>query len=217
MRRRSWRRIRKTWWDNSGVIAGCWAVYQPKGAKSFAASLMDLSGNGNHASVGVAPDWDATNGWKFNGIDHYLTTTFIPALDGSQDQSMFVAFTNITGADGCLAGFTQASSKRWWLLANNDGNECRYGNGADRDVKPNLTEGVLAVAGNQGYRNGVANGSTFGPWGGPPTRTTYIGAANIGFAGWLLSGYIQALVIYNVALSADDVATVSAAMAALYP
>ena len=203
------------WWNHGGKIAGCWAAYQPKGAASLAASYSDLTGNGNDAGVGVAPDWDAINGWKFNGSTHYLTTTFIPETD--QSQSMIVAFTNVTGADGCLVGVNSATNRRFWLLANNDGDECRYGNGYDPDVKPDISAGVLAVAGDRGYRNGVVDTGVIGGYASPETPIPH--TINIGRCprtlSWYLAGYIQALAIYDVALSPGEVAVIAAAMAAL--
>jgi len=66
------------WWLSGGIAAAnCIAAYQPKGAASYAASLMDLSVTGNDAYEGIAPTWDATNGWTFNGT-YFLKTGIIP-------------------------------------------------------------------------------------------------------------------------------------------
>ena len=42
------------WWDDDGAIGCCVGAWQPKGAASYAASLLDLSGNGNDVIEGQA-------------------------------------------------------------------------------------------------------------------------------------------------------------------
>ena len=89
------------WWEAGGA-SGAVAVYQPKGAASYAASLTDLSGNENDASEGTAPDWDADNGWKFNGSDDYLDTGLVIA----SGYTIIVRFSNVAD-NGYLFGISE--------------------------------------------------------------------------------------------------------------
>jgi hypothetical protein len=203
------------WWDPNNDGLCIWAAYQPKGAANLAASYVDLSGNGNNCAPGVAPVWDAVNGWQFNGVNQWLDSFFQPQND--QSQSMLVQFTNFVfgGAHECLAGCTQAD--RFKLdLAVWAANNKRYCNGGMVGVAVAFAAGNMGVAGNQGYRNGVADGGAIAPYGAPLNLNAYIGAANIwGAAGQFCQVDIQAFALYDCALTAPQVAAVAAAMAAL--
>lgn len=80
------------------------AAYQPKGSSSLAASYINLISPGTFdAAPGVAPTWDAVNGWTFNGSTQYLTTGIIPTTN--QAYSMMVRFQNWSLVSGrVLAG-----------------------------------------------------------------------------------------------------------------
>jgi len=70
------------WWNNNGAFSGCIAAYKPLGAASYAASLLDLSGTGNNASEGVAPDWDTNVGWTGNATSWLETGVTIDSNNG---------------------------------------------------------------------------------------------------------------------------------------
>ena len=57
------------WYLAGGIsAANCLAAYQPKGAASLAASYSNLANPGTYnAAPGVAPTFDASTGWTFNG------------------------------------------------------------------------------------------------------------------------------------------------------
>ena len=82
-------------------------------------------------------------------------------------------------------------------------------------MAPNQATGNLAVAGQQGYRNGVAEGAVMfsgGPW----TQDIYIGGRNGGGVfGAPLHGEVVAFAAYSCTLTAPEVLTVETAMAAL--
>ena len=83
-------------------------------------------------------------------------------------------------------------------------------------ASPALAVGVLAVAGQQGYRNGVAEGTPCDAWDTVSDKPIYILCRNNnGTPGSIFTGTIAAVAIYSSALSAAQVAAVSAAMAAL--
>ena len=204
------------WFDNGGKIGGCWAAYQPKGAASLAASYIDLTGNGHDATPIVAPTWNISNGWIFNGSDQYLLTSFIPAVD--QSQSMLVQFTNLTrygtdintSANPCGVdeggnqdfGFDCGASAQWW------------NNGSYLNNSQTPTEGNLGIGGSKAYIDGVDQGSSI-PTGSTITLPVAIGCENRATPRNYASVYIQALAIYDVALSPGEVAVIAAAMAAL--
>jgi hypothetical protein len=192
------------WWDPWGQDWCLWAVYQPRGAASLADSLIDLSGNGNDAAIGKAPSWDAVNGWGFDGNTTYLTTAFTPDID--QSQSVVVRYSGFTSNhdEVLFGGYID-----WYLniRANSNGTEVSYGNGAEAAQAPGLAAGNLAVAGDQGYRNGAADGGTIAPAGEGACAPIYIGANNNnGVADSFAEVYIQALVIFDCTLPADEMA-----------
>lgn len=198
------------WWDPTGAGLCIWAAYQPKGAASLAASYTDLSGNGNNAGVGVAPTWDAVNGWKFNGINQYLTTTFVPQDD--QSQSVLVQFTNVSGAAGHIFGMIQAANCRMFINPSNLGNTY-YSNGSgNTGGVPDTTAGNLAVAGSSAYRNGAPHAGVIAAYGAVPVVACWIGRAN---GGLFQAAYIQALALYDCTLTAPQVLAVATAMSLL--
>ena len=204
------------WWNPDGSIACAWAAYQPKSAASFAASLTDLTGNGNNAGDpggAATPSWDAVNGWKFDGAGNYLTTTFTLATD--QSQSVLVQYTNVTNV-GYLTGMR--GNGDWMLLRPDIGAaNVLYRHGSANVLSaPRLLAGNLGIAGNQGYRNGASDGGLLAGWGGAGTTSLYIGAYNrAGAALTPIAAYAQAVAIYDCTLTAPQVALVAAAMAAL--
>jgi hypothetical protein len=198
------------WWDPNVEGLCIWAAYQPKGALNFAASLVDLSGTGNDAiDPGGAntPGWDAVNGWTFDGIAQYLVTTFVP--DNDQSQSVLVQFTDVTNTFWALGQFDAAN--RSFAICPNRPN-VRYDNGTARTVVPSLLAGNLGIAGDQGYRNGVADGAVMAGWGGAAVLPVTIGARS-GVAYGAL--YIQSLALYTCVLTAPQMLAVETAMALL--
>ena len=205
------------WYDPNEEGLCIWAAYQPVYADSFADSLVDISGNGNDAGIGVAPTWDEDNGWMFDGLTQYLTTTFIPQND--QSQSILVQFTGAAGIS-YIAGMSDGA------VRNFGGNPALFGAGGialyeNGNVIPLVGQGYVngnwAIAGNQGYRNGVAHGGAIGAWAGAATRAVYIGCANIGAPANYFPGNIQALAIYNCALTPGQVLAIATAMAVIEP
>jgi hypothetical protein len=205
-----------SWWDPNGEGLSVWAAYEPKGAASLAASYTDMSGNGNDAGVGVAPTWDTTNGWKFNGSTQYLTTAF--AAQNDQSQSILIQYTNwsSTTSNDYLAG-SQDGSNRWFGVFGHSGNDViSYVNGQVVSVAPFLPAGNLGVAGSQGYRNGAAEGGAMGAWGGAAGSAVYIGCRNNSSTPDLFSAhYCQALAIYDSVLTAPQMLAIATRMAAL--
>lgn len=201
------------WW----VVAGktCVAAYQPKGAASYAASLTDLSGSGNHATEGTPPSWASATGWAFvwPTKKQYLQTGVVP----TGAYSMFIRFTNATLGDCFIGGGIGAGDTRFAIDIRYGTSSIRYfyGNAAP-NVAPIISAGVVGLAGPTGYRNGVAEGNPLGTFTGTGVAI-YIGAYNNNgtATGAQGPGKIQAAAIYSGTLSAPEAATLSAAMAAL--
>lgn len=205
------------WWLAGGAPTPV-AVYQPKGAASLAASYVNLANPGTYdASPGVAPTFATATGWTFNGSTQYLDTGY--AAGNTSNKSIIVRYSGVAAISyGAPMGVLDAvANKGWGMQPWRPGTtHVLYVSGGNaRQVSPQLAAGVLAIAGTQAYRNGVADGTawTYTAW--TPYHTVYIGMWR-GTAGiYYLACSVQAAAIYETTLTAPQVATVSAAMAAL--
>jgi hypothetical protein len=201
-------------WYLSGSIAAatCLAAYQPKGAASLAASYDNLAAPGNgladgtyDCTLGVAPTWDVVSGWIFGGTQ-WLNTSVI----NQGGWSLIIKFSNITNSGG-LSGSYSDFNKRFILQPNYvPWSAVIYQNGGYLVVAPVITAGVLALAGQQGYRNGFIDGGTIPAWSGVNSVTVKIGAMENGDAP--IKGNIQAEAIYNTTLTPAQVLAVTNAM-----
>jgi peptidoglycan/xylan/chitin deacetylase (PgdA/CDA1 family) len=205
------------WWQAAGVTP--WAAYGPRGAASFAASLVDLTGQGHNATDpggAATPAWDAVNGWTFDGVGTYLQTTFVPAQ--TQAQTLIVQYTRAAlGESQCItASFGGSGNTRFGLYASQSaGTAAIYQNGGAQQVGPAMGGGNLAVAGNQGYRNGIADGDPVAAYDNAPDDALYIGARNNdGTPDYFLGGRIQSLALFDSVLTAPQVKALATAMAA---
>lgn len=205
-----------SWWLSGGIAsANAIAAYQPIGAASLASSYINLANPGTYnAAPGVAPTWDAVNGWKGDGVSTYLTTGIVPTGAG---WSMIVRFSGYDGIDteSLLGRRNSLSNTRLFISVRSSDNT--YANGGTLVAGALTTSGTVAVAGQSGYRNGAVEAGSIGAWSGA------IGVYDI----WLLGrnennvliqptdSYIQALAIYNTTLTAPQVLAVNNAMMAL--
>jgi len=199
------------WWESGGVT-GAIAVYQPKGASSLANSYVDLSGNGNDATLGVAPTWDADNGWIFNGSDQYLDTGVVPVID--ETWSMIIRYSDSSTSLGnnVLAGCVNSAhgSKRFELSSTWNPLAKHFANNTLGSHSPPEAAGVIAIAGLKGYFDGVevvsltAGTPTLGN-----TRSIYIGATNSGSVALHLSCKIQGIALYDYILSAEQISSLT--------
>lgn len=199
-------------WYLSGnvVLVNCIAAYQAKGAASLAASYVNLANPGTYnATPGVAPTWDAADGWILNG-SQYLTTGIIPA----SGHSVIVQFDLSNGGGTICGQYSPGARLDIWP---NDEGGVFYGSGnGGSNVPPPLLTGNLCIAGQQGYRNGVADGASTPNWTSTTAYDIYIGCSHRASGPiYFVTGKIKALAIYNVTLSAPQVLAISTAMAAL--
>lgn len=202
------------WWQVSGKT--CVIAYQPKGAASQAASYSNLANPGTYdAAAGSVPTWASGTGWTFNGSSQYLTTGWTVS---STSVTAICRFSGGgTTGDPILLGAVSSGSKRLYLCTyDSSGRGVGYGNDYRVYVTPGITSGVLAVAGNQGYRNGSADGGTISPNSTAAGLTVYVGCYNgAGSPQYYFTGNILAVAIYSAVLTSGEVSALTTRMNAL--
>lgn len=202
-----------SWWYVAGKT--CVAAYQPKGADDLADSYINLANPGtNNAAPGSAPSFAAATGWTFDGNTKYLTTGIVPA----NGYSLILRYSGLESSVGWFAGaYNGTGNNRLSVGTPNGMGKIEFGSGKTVEVLNGgvvIAQAVLAVAGQQGYRDGSSAGGAISAWDGGITAG--IDIANLGgFNETKLACSILAVAIYSDTLSAAQVATVSAAMAAL--
>lgn len=198
-------------WLTGGIpVANCLAAFEPKGATNLANSYINKNTPGiGDCTLGTAPTWDATSGWKFAGVSSQYLITAVPM---GSTTSVIVRFSNSSGSNTMVGSRTSGNNGIFIRPTNATG--LRYVNGAQLDVLPTLVAGVLAISGKNVYRNGVSDG-TIGAGNNTNTNVAYISALNsTGVPGTYWTGYIQAIYFYNIAIDPYVVA-LTAAMNAL--
>jgi len=193
-------------WYKVGGASGVVAVYQPIGATDIANSYVNRANPGTYnASPVVAPTWDATNGWTFNGTTQYLDTGVIP----SDGWSMIIRWSNLSGYDR-FSGIYEAGNN--FYLSPQYGSVLKsYGHGNYNSSSGALTSGVMAVAGDSGYLNGNLD-AVLTPNSWSTIYSVWIGAANGTYPGLKITGRIQAVGLYSSTLSSTQVTNVTSAM-----
>jgi hypothetical protein len=206
------------WYLSGGIAAeNCIAAYAAKGAASQAASYVNLANPGTYdlTAPTAAPTWDADLGWTFNGSTQYLATGITFATTVGPSRTIIIRFDNVTGATGYIAGGWLGAGNGL-IFSPNRASARKYYNGSTLlNVAATSASGVIAVAGNTAYIDGVSDGTiTTGNY--SQTISIYIGAdwQNSGTppVHTYFAGRIQAVAIYNTALSLAQVEAVTAAM-----
>lgn len=196
------------WWLAAGVTPV--AAYAPKGAADLASSYVNLANPGtNNAAPGVAPTFNASTGWTFNGSTTYLTTgvvatrsyTALIRFSGSPSGYLFGAFKT---AGTTIFGFTPV----------NGGNHHYWNGTTNLIVVGNPTSGVVAIAGATGYLNGSSEGSLAAD--ADTGLAVFIGALNqAGSPSNFTNAAIQAFWIASSTLNGTQVGQMTTAMQAL--
>jgi hypothetical protein len=208
-----WTAIDGEWWNANGA-SGITAAYQSIGASSLANSYINKANPGTaDANVGIAPTWDTSSGWIFNGSSQYLTTGIIPTTA----TTAIVRFSS-AGAGQILATTDSATWNRFVLLAINTPNGWGpfYASGNQAwGGYSGVTSGVLAIAGRKGYFNGVEQ-VTLADFTTNATQGINIGRGGTGTVSpQYYAGNVQAVAIYNETLTQEQVQGVTTAMSAL--
>jgi hypothetical protein len=191
------------WWAVAGKT--CVAAYQPKGAASLAASKINLANPGTYdATEGVSPIFDAA-GWTGTGtqwLDTGITQT-------SVSWTFLVSFSGFTGGGDGRMGSLMWIAPHWF-----GGDDTWYSNGYVQS-SPGSQSGVMGIARADCYRNGILCGAGIDT---AVFRKFIILGVDNGSGGvqsLVSAGSVASYVVYSDVLTAGEVATVSAAMAAL--
>lgn len=210
-----------SWITAGGIsLSNVVAAYQPKGAASLAASYTNLVNPGTYdATPGVAPTWDTVNGWKFNGTTQYLDTGIVPSIQQDWTVVTRYSYPDPNSAFCSLFGCSPASNVGMIsAIVTSDVDDTYYYYNGSFLVKTQVRtvlEGVIAIAGNKAYFNGVAESGTISADATVNDRSLYIGTHNnIGaaFFGASMASRRQAFAIYNTVLTAPQVLAVTNAM-----
>ena len=207
------------WYLSGGItLAQCVAAYQPKGAADFATSKINLNSPGTHnlTDGAAAPTWASATGWSFvTASSQYLVSDITPP-DGTY--SYIIQYSNASSNPGRLFGMLAVTAGQLYIQPNQGGVNVQYqnGSGAANSAAGTQPTGNAAIANLACYRNGVADGSIgSGAYSGA-MRAIWIGGQNNGGTGAsFITGDILSFAVYNITLSAAQVAAVAAAMAAL--
>jgi hypothetical protein len=208
---RSWQRKSADWWLAGGIpaanVAGVW---QPKGADSLSESYLRIAGDEGYENIdpaivgGVAPNWDAVNGWIADGTN-ILYTGIIPVAG----MSIIARYSNLVTTGTVYYAITSyyLSGTCQYHMINRANNLIRYGYGNTLlNYTAEVTSGVMAITPTGGYYNGslVADlsGATFT---GTPTgqfpimqrRRDDLNNYDLPFV-----GHIQAIAYYSIDISA---------------
>lgn len=196
------------------TVSGAVAAYCALGAADAAASYKNLINPGTMDLVtgAVPPTFSAETGWSWDGsTQHCMETGFVPT---SQDCSYMIRFSDCVDATykAVLAYSTTNASVS--IQAQATSNNVGYVNGAaTTSVSPKLLSGILGIAGNKAYRNGVAEGSDLAAWGATNNKKISIAGGGTGFLGAQVK--VQALIIYNSVLTPTQMLALAQAMAAI--
>ncbi len=206
------------WWLTETVTASdIDVVYQPLGADGLAASYSNLIDPGtNDATPVVAPTFDSTIGWTFTGTQH-LTT----GINGDGFQTVIVRFaispTNTSLET--LTGTADVAGQSTHIAIRRSGsspfgpNNFKYNTSVSTSGVAGFADGVLALARNKLYREGVFE-LTVGildTW----SEGGFLIAQIIAGGSSRFIGDIKAYAIYNRELTATEVSEISANMSAI--
>jgi hypothetical protein len=207
--------LKSPWYLSGGITkSSCVASYKAKGATNLVTSLINLVSPGDFNLVSdTLPTWNSTDGWIFNGDDGtYLDTGIIPVTVG-QVWSMLARFSNAkleTSTSQVVGKPSEGGIGRFYIAPNRTTYGVLYANGDMESKTPGMTNGVLAIAGNKGYRNGNLDATIATADG---TSTLPIKIGYVDWDDWPgYTGNVQAVAIYNTILSGAQILAVSNAM-----
>jgi hypothetical protein len=202
-------------WYLSGSIpaANCIIAYQSKGAADMAASLTNLANPGTYTAVPAAglasPTFSAATGWTFDALSSTrITIGYVPP--NQVTRSLIMRISDATAGNICgtrnTAAFLQITQAGVFF----------NGTGTAYTHSAALTTGVVAVAGLDAYLDGVDIGNITAGTYDQGARDIRIGCYNNNGSNSLYyTGKIQAWAIYDITLTALQVAAVTTAMQAL--
>jgi hypothetical protein len=200
------RRVDASLWFN---LPGIVAAYQPIAAPDHIAARQNMGAGllGKYtATPGVAPTWSPVTGWGFLAANgSYLTTKITPG-------STWSAMIRLNGVvQGDTWAFGSYTSGGWGLQpwTTIETNSTMYYYGTSSTVVAARNAGVWSLIGNQGYFNGIKDGS-------PVINSVTQAEVWIGDISGLyrrnLTGNVLSFAIYARTLTATEVAIASLQM-----
>lgn len=205
------------WWQ-AGGYAGAYAAWQGKNAASYAASKVDLTGNGRNLFIasgvgGIDPFWSAA-GWQTE-YQRFFTT----GLSLGSGYSTLIQFSGGSGSGSCVMGYyDDPSNGSLSLFSGSVGQRYYFGGTANQAVTPDVTSGNMGItAAGRCFYNGVLDATLTPNWSGVTPYPIYIGALNEVNAAfpYPFIGTIQAAMIGTGSPSDSQMTALAAAMAAL--
>ena len=219
-----------SWWLAGGIAAtDCVGAYNAKGVADIGSAYVNLNNPGTYnLTTAAAPDWDATNGFKFAAAAKkhlYLPCSLSGLGSNNQNWSLIMKYSNFTsnGASGTFIGYYNnyagggnasirlegyLSSRQYWY------------NGGSKSLADVLTtpaSGVFSFRGNTAYLDGTSKGTISTSTGSFTASGLGIGAlftTDAGYSNWS-NIYIQQIAFYKTAISEGQHAAVLAAIEAL--
>jgi len=192
------------WWLDCGDQASLVGVYDPwqvaVDGGSLASSYTDLSGAGNDLTVAAGTPALGSVGWVFNGTQSLSTGVVLnPAT------TTIAAYGTVTSADnGRMVGVYHGGDGRHYLIPDSGSNGRTYGYGS---VNQTIAGGLLntlsgmALAGNQPYLNGSADGAAITATLDPAINSIHIGsqtASDGSTATALFTGEVRRVVLSSI-------------------
>ena len=202
------------WWDLDGTITSCVAAYQPKGAASYAASLVNLANPGtyNADDEGThAPDWSSA-GWAQNTGAYLLTGL---TISSASNWSIIMRHDNWSTSNyySSMFGLMQWENE-YALYGRYNDPSAKIGNATSGNSNKWITgTNYIALTPTYHYTNGTctAHGLTYSGF----SNNLKIGASYALSSVYYFLGTISAVSVYNADLTSTQLSDLATAMAAL--
>ena len=197
------------WWLSGGIsAANCIAAYQPKGAASFDASLVNVANPGTlNITQYISPTWDASAGWTGGGGSYLL----VPYVGINQNTTMIARYTSPVTSGCVFAGQTNSPNTYFNFLPHNS-----MWNTTSWNPYTEIKDGIGGFVGNKVYVNkNIVAAFTDATWS-LDSRVAILNRwRKTALSEWGYSGTVAAVAIYNIRLSTDQLNGLTDAMAAL--
>lgn len=186
------------WYNSPNVMA----VYQPvRAPDSFLARFNMARGGDNRykATPGTLPTWNAATGWTGNASNMHLKTGIILPVGTQASYTLLVRYTNAAlGATEGIAGSVNfADFRNGFGVGGIFGGYIMNGQAVAVTLP---ASGVVGVAGNTAYINGVASGSIAASANDIGSRNLFLLAFNNANAGTENPGYYSDASLYAFGL-----------------